>query len=70
IFNGLNLRGIYGRRMFETWHKMQAMIQSGLDVSPLITHHFSYKDFEEGFQLMRSGNSGKIILNWVEKESA
>ncbi len=70
IFNGLNLRGIYGRRMFETWHKMQTMIQSGLDVSPVITHHFSYKDFEDGFQLMRSGNSGKIILNWVEKESA
>ena len=70
IFNGLNLRGIYGRQMFETWYKMQAMIQSGLDVSPVITHRFSYKDFEEGFQLMRSGNSGKIILNWMEKESA
>ena len=66
IFNGLNLRGIYGRRMFETWYKMQVMIQSGLDVSPVITHRFSYKDFEEGFQFMRSGNSGKIILNWEE----
>lgn len=66
IFNGLNLRGIYGRQMFETWYKMQAMIQSGLDVSPVITHRFSYKDFEEGFQLMRSGNSGKIILNWLD----
>ena len=70
IFNGLNLRGIYGRRMFETWYKMQAMIQSGLDVSPVITHRFSYKDFEEGFQLMRSKKSGKIILNWLEEESA
>ena len=70
IFNGLNLRGIYGRQMFETWYKMQAMIQSGLDVSPVITHRFSYKDCEEGIQLMRSGNSGKIILNWMEKESA
>ena len=69
IFNGLNLRGIYGRRMFETWYKMQAMIQSGLDVSPVITHRFSYNKFEEGFQLMRSGNSGKIILNWLEEES-
>ena len=66
IFNGLNLRGIYGRQMFETWYKMQVMIQSGLDVSPVITHRFSYKDFEECFQFIRSGNSGKIILNWEE----
>ena len=67
IFNGLHLKGIYGREMFETWYKMQAMTQSGLDVSPIITHHFSYKDFKEGFELMASGNSGKIILDW-EKE--
>ncbi len=64
IFKCLNLRGIYGRKMFETWYKMQSMIKSGLDVSPVITHRFSYKDFEEGFKLMKSGNSGKIILNW------
>jgi threonine 3-dehydrogenase len=67
IFSGLHLKGIYGREMFETWYKMQAMTQSGLDVSPVITHHFSYKDFKEGFDLMASGNSGKIILDW-EKE--
>ena len=64
IFNGLNLRGIYGRQMFETWYKMQAMIQSGLDITPVITHRLSYNDFEKGFQLMRSGKSGKVILNW------
>ncbi len=67
IFYGLNLKGIYGRQMFETWYKMQSMIQTGLNVSPVITHRFSFKDFEEGFQLMRSGNSGKIILNWIEE---
>ncbi|MFO7445863.1 MAG: L-threonine 3-dehydrogenase [Ignavibacteriaceae bacterium] len=64
IFNGLILKGIYGREMFETWYKMQAMVQSGLDITPVITHHFSYKDFKEGFDLMVSGNSGKIILDW------
>jgi threonine 3-dehydrogenase len=67
IFNGLTLKGIYGRRMFETWYKMTSMIQTGLDISPVITHRFHYTDFQEGFELMRSGNSGKIILNW-EKE--
>ncbi len=66
IFNGLHLKGIYGREMFETWYKMQAMVQSGLDITPVITHHFDYKDFEQGFEIMRSGNSGKIILNWAE----
>ena len=64
VFNGLTLRGIYGRKMFETWYKMQVMVQSGLDVSPVITHHFNFTNFEEGFELMKSGNSGKIILNW------
>lgn len=64
IFNSLTLRGIYGRKMFETWYKMSVMIQSGLDVSPVITHKFNYKDFEEAFQLMKTGNSGKIILEW------
>jgi len=67
IFSGLHLKGIYGREMFETWYKMQAMTQSGLDVSPVITHHFSYKDFKEGFDLMASGNSGKIILDWKKE---
>lgn len=64
IFNGLTLRGIYGRKMFETWYKMSVMVQSGLDISPVITHKFSYKDFEDGFELMKSGNSGKILLDW------
>lgn len=64
VFNGLTIKGIYGREMFETWYKMQTMIQSGLNISPVITHHFSYKNYEEAFELMKSGNSGKIILNW------
>ncbi len=64
VFNGLMLKGIYGREMFETWYKMQAMIQSGLDITPVITHRFKIDDFKEGFEIMRSGNSGKIILNW------
>ncbi|MBP5295839.1 MAG: L-threonine 3-dehydrogenase [Bacteriovoracaceae bacterium] len=64
IFQGLTLQGIYGRKVFETWYKMQVMVQSGLNLDPIITHRFSYKDFKEGFELMKSGNSGKIILNW------
>jgi threonine 3-dehydrogenase len=64
VFNGLHLKGIYGREMFETWYKMQAMIQSGLDITPVITHRFKIDDFKEGFEIMKSGNSGKIILNW------
>ncbi len=67
VFNGLTIRGIYGRKMFETWYKMQIMVQSGLDVTPVITHRFNYTDYEEAFELMKSGNSGKIILNWIEK---
>ena len=65
VFNGLTLKGIYGREMFETWYKMTVMLQTGLDISPVITNHFSYENFEEGFELMKSGNSGKIILNWL-----
>ena len=64
IFNGLTLRGIYGRKMFETWYKMTTMIESGLDITPIITHHYHYTDFEAGFQAMISGRSGKVILNW------
>ena len=67
VFNGLTIRGIYGRKMFETWYKMQIMVQSGLDVTNVITHHFNYTDYQEAFELMKSGNSGKVILNWVEK---
>ena len=65
VFKGLTIKGIYGRLMFETWYKLQAMMESGMDIAPLITHRFSYHDFEEGFQVMRSGNSGKVILDWT-----
>jgi threonine 3-dehydrogenase len=64
VFNMLTIKGIYGREMYETWYKMTSMIQSGLDISPLITHRFHYTEFEKGFEVMRSGNSGKVILNW------
>ena len=64
IFKGLELRGIYGRKMFETWYKMIAMLESGLDLSPVLTHHFAVDDYAEAFEIMRSGNSGKIILDW------
>ena len=66
VFNGLTIKGIYGREMYETWYKMTTMIQSGLDISPVITHQFPYTEFEEAFALMRSGQSGKIILNWAD----
>ena len=66
IFNMLTVKGIYGREMYETWYKMTVLLQSGLDIQPVITHRFSYKDFEEGFRVMRSGQSGKVILNWEE----
>jgi threonine 3-dehydrogenase len=64
VFNMLTLRGIYGREMYETWYKMTALIQSGLDISPVITHRFHYTEFAEAFELMRSGRSGKIVLAW------
>ena len=64
VFKGLNIKGIYGREMYETWYKMVMMIQSGLPVERMITHRFHYTDFQQGFDVMRSGNSGKVILNW------
>lgn len=64
IFKGLEIKGIYGREMFETWYKMVALIQSGLDITPIITHHFKVDDFEQGFAAMLSGQSGKVILDW------
>ena len=64
IFKGLEIKGIYGRRMFETWYKMGAMLQAGLDLSPIITHRFTIDDFQKGFDIMRSGQSGKVILEW------
>jgi threonine 3-dehydrogenase len=65
VFNGLTIKGIYGREMYETWYKMTVLIQSGLDITPLITHRFQYEEFDAAFQVMRSGKSGKVILNWA-----
>jgi threonine 3-dehydrogenase len=64
IFNMLTLKGIYGREMYETWYKMTVMLQSGLDIKPVITHRFHYSEFEKGFEVMKTGMSGKVILNW------
>ena len=65
VFNMLTIRGIYGREMYETWYKMTVLLESGLDISPVITHRFHYTDFEKGFQAMHSGLSGKVVLDWV-----
>ena len=65
IMKGLLVKGIYGREMFETWYKMIAMLQSGLNIDPIITHHFAVDDFSKGFEIMRSGKSGKVILDWT-----
>ncbi len=65
IFKGLHLKGVYGREMFETWYKMAAMIQSGLDVTPALTHRFAAADFAQGFEVMRTGQSGKVVLDWT-----
>ncbi len=65
IFNMLTIKGIYGREMYETWYKMTVLIESGLDVTPVITHRLPYTEFQQGFDAMRSGNSGKVILDWT-----
>jgi threonine 3-dehydrogenase len=65
VFNMLTIKGIYGREMYETWYKMTVMLQSGLDIRPVITHRFPYTEFEQGIEVMRSGQSGKVILNWM-----
>ena len=65
IFKGLFIKGIYGREMFETWYKMAALLQSGLDINSIITHRFKADDFQKGFEIMRSGQSGKVILDWT-----
>ena len=64
IFNGLTIKGIYGREMYETWYQMTSMLQSGLDISTVITHRFAFEDFQKGFDAMQVGKSGKVILNW------
>lgn len=66
VFNGLTIKGIYGREMYETWYKMTTMIQSGLDISSVITHRLPYQDFDHGFNLMRNGQAGKIVLHWSD----
>jgi len=66
IFNMITIKGIYGREMYETWYMMQSMLQTGLDISPIITHRFHYTQFEEAFAVMRSGNSGKVVMSWVD----
>jgi threonine 3-dehydrogenase len=64
VFNMLTIKGIYGREMYETWYKMTVMLESGLNIQPVITHRFHYTEFERGFEVMKTGNSGKVILNW------
>jgi threonine 3-dehydrogenase len=64
IFSMLTLKGIYGREMYETWYKMSVMLESGLDIRPVITHRFSFRDFEEAFQVMAGGRSGRVLLDW------
>jgi threonine 3-dehydrogenase len=66
IFSMLTIKGIYGREMYETWYKMTVMLESGLDISPVITHRLSYRDYEQGFDAMRAGKSGKVILDWQD----
>jgi len=66
VFNGLTIKGIYGREMYETWYKVTMLIQCGVDISPLITHNFHYTQYMEGFEVMQSGKSGKVILDWTD----
>ena len=64
VFNMITIKGIYGREMYETWYKMDVMLECGLDIRPVITHRFHYRDYEQAFEVMRSGNAGKVILEW------
>ena len=66
VFNMLTISGIYGRKMYETWYQMSVLLETGVDISPVITHRYHYKDFEKGFEAVRSGNSGKVILDFEE----
>jgi len=66
IFNMITIKGIYGREMYETWYQMSVMLASGLDIRPVITHRLSHRDFEEAFAVARSGQSGKVILDWTD----
>jgi len=64
IFHMLTIKGIYGREMYETWYKMNVMLESGLDIKPVITHHFPSREFLKGFEVMMTGNSGRVVLDW------
>ena len=64
IFNMITIKGVYGREMYETWYKMTVMLESGVDIKPVITHRFSYREFQSGFDAMISGKAGKVILDW------
>jgi threonine 3-dehydrogenase len=66
IFNMITIKGIYGREMYETWYKMTVMLETGVDIAPVITHRFAYSDFEQGFRAMLSGQAGKVILDWTK----
>jgi threonine 3-dehydrogenase len=66
VFNMLTIKGVYGREMYETWYQMTVMLQSGLDIRPVITHHFSHREFEQAFAVAASGQSGKVILDWTD----
>jgi threonine 3-dehydrogenase len=68
IFNMLTIKGVYGREMFETWYKMTVMLESGLDISAVITHRFSWRDYEQGFEVLRSGKAGKVVLDWRDAD--
>ena len=65
IFNMLTIKGIYGREMYETWYKMSVMLESPVDIEPVITHRFAYSDFQKGFDAMISGQTGKVVLDWT-----
>ena len=67
VFNMLTIKGIYGREMYETWYKMTVMLQAGLDIRPVITHRFHFSEWERGFEVMNSGESGKVLLYWQEE---
>jgi threonine 3-dehydrogenase len=66
VFNMLTIKGIYGRQMYETWYQMSVLLETGVDISPVITHRYSYKDFEQGFEAIKSGDCGKVILDFEE----
>jgi threonine 3-dehydrogenase len=65
IMKGITMKGIYGREMYDTWYKMTTMLQSGLNIKPVITHEFQINDFQQGFDILSSGKSGKVIFNWL-----